>query len=311
MNILFYCEGDDGSMLQALKERLTDHTIYDWNTQSFDKSGIEAAIVWLPPAQFFDGLGNLKTVFALAAGVDQILENPELPPDVLVVRLQDAGMSVQMEEYVLYGVLHAQRHFHEFRSAQLQRQWIHGAGVRPAADFNVGLLGAGALGIQVARRLKANGYAVSCWTRTARTLPEGISGYSGKPQLDSFLSKQSVLVCLLPLTEDTRGILDKTLLDRLPKGAFLINVARGAHLVEEDLLTSLDTGQLSGAMLDVFQTEPLPQTHPFWVHPRITVTPHEAANSLADESVLQILFSIRLLENGQLPPGAVDRMRGY
>lgn len=311
MNILFYCEGDDGSMLQALKERLTDHTIYDWNAQSFDKSGIEAAIVWLPPAQFFDGLGNLKTVFALAAGVDQILENPELPPDVLVVRLQDAGMSVQMEEYVLYGVLHAQRHFHEFRCAQLQRKWIHGAGVRRAADFKVGLLGAGALGMQVARRLQANGYAVSCWTRTARKLPEGISGYSGKPQLDSFLSTQSALVCLLPLTEDTRGILDKTLLDRLPKGAFLINVARGDHLVEEDLLTSLDTGQLSGAMLDVFQTEPLPQTHPFWVHPRITVTPHEAANSLANESVLQILSSIKLLENGQLPPGAVDRMRGY
>lgn len=314
MNFLFYCQGDDGGMLQAFSDQLTDHTVIDWNSCHLDDSqraSIDAAIVWMPPDDFFDGLCNLSQVYALAAGVDQLLEHPGLPTDAVIVRLQDAGMAAQMSEYVLYGVLHAHRRFKDFRRAQQRREWIHGVNVPSASQVSVGVLGAGALGLQVAVRLQLNGYPIRCWTRTQRSMPEGIGLAVGHAELDCFLAESQVLVCLLPLTDETRGILNRSLFDKLPKGAFIINVARGAHVVDEDLISALDVGQLSGALLDVFHTEPLPAEHPFWDHPQILITPHEAANSLVDASVKQTLSSIRQLELGELPPGVVDRARGY
>lgn len=301
-------------MLRAFAEQLKDHKIIDWNSSHLDDSaraGIDAAIVWMPPDNFFDGLCNLSRVFALAAGVDQLLEHPGLPTDVEIIRLQDAGMALQMSEYVLYGVLHAHRRFKDFRLAQQQRQWIHGVKVPSASQISVGILGAGALGLQVALRLQVNGYPIRCWARTRRSMPEGIGLAVGTAELDCFLAESQVLVCLLPLTDVTRGILNRSLFEKLPKGAFIINVARGAHVVDEDLISALNSGQLSGALLDVFQIEPLPAEHPFWDHPQILITPHEAANSLVDASVDQTQNSIRQLELGQLPPGVVDRTRGY
>jgi len=317
VNFLFYCEGDDGELFCALRDALrsaggqhTIHNAHDPKTR-IDRSSIDAAVVWQPPSDFFNGLSNLEHVFAVAAGVDQLLLHPGLESHVKIIRLEDAGMAVQMAEYVLYGVLRAQRHFHEFDVAQKCQKWIHGLPVRAAADTRIGILGSGTLGSVVAHRLVLNGYPVSCWSRTPKTLGDGIECVHGDPALPQLLARSDVLVCLLPLTSDTRGILDSNLLNKLPRGAFLINCARGAHLEEDDLLAALDTQQLSGAMLDVFNIEPLPSEHPFWLHDRILVTPHEAARSLVAESVDQIIRSVKQVQDGHVPAGLVERSRGY
>ena len=318
MNILFYCEGDDGQrMLDGLQAALTklpgQHTIYNGHdiNISIQRESIDAAVVWQPPPDFFDNLPALENVFALAAGVDQLLLHPGLPAHVSIIRLEDAGMAQQMAEYVLYGVLRAQRHFHLFDAAQRQSNWIDGLPVRAAQDLHVGILGTGVLGTAVASRLVLNGYTVSGWSRTAKPPRNGIRDVYGLDALPGMLARCDVLVCLLPLTVETRGILNRSLFSQLPRGAFLINCARGAHLIEQDLLHALQTEHLSGAMLDVFDVEPLPQDHPFWDNPRILVTPHEAARSLITQSVEQVMHSIRQVENGDKPEGLIERSRGY
>ncbi|MFK7993515.1 MAG: 2-hydroxyacid dehydrogenase [Granulosicoccus sp.] len=317
MNFLFYCQGDDGQMLSAFRQALKtppfSHTLLDAREtiSEDDRSSISAAIVWMPPDDFFDGLTNLTHVYAMAAGVDQLLKHPALPDNVKLIRLQDAGMASQMAEYVLYGTLHAQRNFHEFDVAQRQAKWVHGLPVRRSEDTRVGILGAGILGFAVASRLVLNGYPATCWSRTFKTPPTGVCQVHGADALPQFLANTDVLVCLLALTEETQGILNAQLFSQLPCGAFIINCARGKHLVDVDLLNAIDDGQLSGALLDVFHHEPLPDTHPFWKHPRIIVTPHEAARSLIDESVAQIMRSIGQVENGQKPDGLIDQSRGY
>ncbi len=220
-------------------------------------------------------------------------------------------MAVQMAEYVLYGVLRAQRNFHEFDVAQQQSQWVHGLPVRSATDVRVGILGAGVLASTVAARLVLNGYPTTCWSRTPKILPEGISNVHGTGTLTGFLPQCDVLVCLLALTDQTNGILNSSLFALLPHGAFVINCARGQHLVDVDLLNTLDENHLSGAMLDVFHHEPLAGNHPFWDHPRIVITPHEAARSLEHESVDQIMRSITQVDRSETPDGLVDRSRGY
>lgn len=317
MNFLFFCQGDDGQMMRAFRQALQthpySHTLIDGHDTAveFDRSSIDAAIVWLPPDDFFDGLNNLTHVYAMAAGVDQLLRHPSLPDNIQLIRLQDAGMAPQMAEYVLYGTLRAQRNFHEFEVAQRQSTWSHGLPVRRCTDTRVGILGAGVLGSAVASRLVLNGYPTTCWSRTSKAMPQGINNVHGTEVLADFLAGCDVLVCLLALTESTRGILNQSLFNQLPRGAFIINCARGQHLVDVDLLNAIDEGQLSGALLDVFHHEPLANNHPFWTHPRIVVTPHEAARSLEDESVEQIMRSIGQVEQGVQPDGLVDRSRGY
>lgn len=317
MNFLFYCQGDDGEMLKAFSEALQtppfSHTLINGQdpSQAIDRASIDAAIVWLPPDDFFDGLVNLTHVYAMAAGVDQLLKHPGLPDNIQLIRLQDAGMATQMAEYVLYGTLRAQRNFHEFDVAQHQAKWLHGLPVRSSKDTRVGILGAGVLGAAVASRLVLNGYPTTCWSRTPKALPSGVSNVHGTDALADFLTHCDVLVCLLALTDSTRGILNGSLFTQLPRGAFIINCARGQHLVDVDLLNAIDEGQLSGAMLDVFHHEPLAANHPFWTHPRILMTPHEAARSLVDESVTQIMRSIGQVESGNEPDGLIDRSRGY
>jgi glyoxylate/hydroxypyruvate reductase A len=317
VNFLFFCEGDDGQMFAALRDALQridgHHTIHNGHDAdvSLDRSTIDAAIVWQPPADFFNDLSSLGYVFALAAGVDQLLLHPGLEPRVKIIRLEDAGMAEQMAEYVLYGTLRAQRHFHEFDVAQKHQKWNHGIAVRSAESTHIGILGSGTLGSAVAQRLVLNGYSVSCWSRTPKSLGKGIQCVHGDQALPQLLAVSDVLVCLLPLTNATRGILDRNLFDKLPRGAFVINCARGAHLVEKDLLEALDGEQLSGAMLDVFNTEPLPPDHAFWQHDRILITPHEAARSLVFESVNQVISSVEQLRSGLVPTGLVERSRGY
>ena len=307
MSILFYCEGDhDDSFLKAFQERLPDHTINVW-PECPDKSSITTAIVWKPPADFFNGLDSLQHVLSIAAGVDHLLDHPCLPDNADVVRLADAGMAQLMAQYVLYGVLHAHRKMHELRDAQQATTWLESFSILPAEQFRVGILGAGELGSIVAQRLIQNDYPVSCWSRT----PKDIPSVKHHTDLDELLPTVNALVCLLPLTPHTKHILNASLFAKLPQGAFIINPGRGDHLAEDDLIPALDSGQISGALLDVFSVEPLQQPHAFWQHPNIMVTPHIAAQTPANHAVQQITASIALLEQGKKPRGLVDRHRGY
>lgn len=307
MSILYYCEGDhDNSILKAFQQCLPEHTISVW-PDCPDKASITTAIVWKPPADFFNGLGSLQHVLSIAAGVDHLLDHPGLPDNVNVVRLADAGMAQLMAQYVLYGVLHAHRKMHELRNAQSSTLWLESFSIVPAEQFRVGILGAGELGSVVAKRLMQNDYPVSCWSRTPKTIP----GVKHHTDLDELLPTVNALVCLLPLTPHTKHILNASLFAKLAQGTYIINPGRGDHLAEADLIPALDSGQIGGALLDVFSTEPLPSSHPFWQHDNILVTPHVAAQTPTNHAVQQITDSIALLEQGKKPRGLVDRQRGY
>ncbi|MCL4167025.1 UNVERIFIED_CONTAM: hypothetical protein GTU68_051282, partial [Idotea baltica] len=245
------------------------------------------AIVWQPPAEFFDGLINLNHVLSIAAGVDHLLTHPGLPKNVDIVRLTDAGMAEPIAKYALYGVLHAQRKMSALAQAQTEKQWRHELAPTPTDEFRVGILGAGELSLVAAKGLYNNGYKVSCWSRRAKTL-ENITHYAGAAGLDQMLPTINALVCLLPLTIETHGILNNALFTKMQKGAYLINPGRGDHLNEEDLLEQLDNGHLSGALLDVFATEPLPAENPLWSHAKVIITPHLAGPTDAAEAVEQI-----------------------
>lgn len=310
--LLFQCEGDtDDQMLGALRAALPEHAIRRWPDEIGCRSDIDQAVVWMPPDDLFDGLGHLSHVHLLAAGTDHLLSHPGLPPTATVLRLEDAGMGEQMAAYVLYGVLHAHRRFVDLATAARQRRWAHDTRVVPAAEHRVGILGAGVLASRVAERLVDNGYPVACWSRGTRCLPAGVAGHVGDAGLDDMLARTDTLVCLLPLTDATRGILARPLFAKLRPGAYLINCARGGHLCETDLSAALDDGQLGGALLDVFQTEPLPDSHPFWQDPRIIVTPHLAAPSQVSGSIEQVAHNVRAIASGRELIGVVDRSRGY
>ena len=266
------------------------------------------AVVWAPPQQFLDEQTALKALFNIGAGVDALLQL-QLPPGVKVVRLDDAGMSVQMAEYVCHAVI---RHFREldgYEADMAQGKWSFRR-PRNRLDFPVGVLGLGALGERVARALRLFEFPVHGWSRSEKTL-EGVVTHHGDEGLDAFLSSSRVLVNLLPLTKDTRDVLNRDTLSRLRRGGYVINVARGAHLVDQDLIDLIDSGHLAGATLDVFRVEPLPQNHAFWTHPKITLTPHTSARTLRTESIAQIAGKIAALERGEAVAGVVDPVRGY
>ena len=276
-----------------------------------DRRDIAYAAVWNPPAELFQSLPALEAVFALSAGVDRLLENPALPASVPLIRLEDAGMADFMAEYVMYGVLHAHRRMPTFAVAAQAREWAHNVSVPVAASCRVGILGAGVLGQHVAKRLVLNGYPVQCWSRGPRSLPPGVSSVHGADALLTMAASSDVLVCLLPLTDSTRGILDRRLFEAMPKDGFVINAARGAHLVDEDLLAAVQSGHLSGALLDVMHEEPASASHPFWDEPRIVTTPHIAAPSPPLASAEQACAALVALRRGDTPPGLVDRASGY
>jgi glyoxylate/hydroxypyruvate reductase len=306
MNITFCCTDTPAEpWLQGLRAALPKASVSLWQPGA---PQADVAVVWAPPQQFLDEQQALKALFNIGAGVDALLKL-RLPPGARVVRLDDAGMAVQMAEYVCHAVI---RHFREFDGYEADvkaGQWSYRK-PRNRQDFPVGVMGLGVLGERVARALLAFDFPVHGWSCTPKAIP-GVCTYSGEVGFDTFLSHSRVLVNLLPLTPDTQDILNRATLERLQPGGYLINVARGAHLVEADLLALLESGHLAGATLDVFRTEPLPAGHPFWTHPHITVTPHTSARTLRDESMAQIAGKIRALEAGQPIAGVVDPVRGY
>jgi glyoxylate/hydroxypyruvate reductase A len=266
------------------------------------------AVVWAPPQQFLDEQLKLKAVFNIGAGVDALLKL-RLSPETRIVRLDDAGMSVQMAEYVCHALIRHFREFDHYEHDVAQGQWSFRK-PRLRSECPVGIMGLGVLGQRVARAVAQFDFPVMGWSRSHKQI-EGVRCFSGVEQLPQFLQMSKVLVCLLPLTDDTRGILNRRNLAQLQSGGYLINVARGAHLVDEDLIALIDSGHLSGAKLDVFRQEPLPESHPFWKHPKISITPHTSARTLRDESIAQIAGKIQAFERGQPVTGVVDRSRGY
>ena len=272
------------------------------------------AVVWAPPQQFIDEQPQLRGLFNIGAGVDALLKL-RVPPTTRIVRLDDAGMSVQMAEYVLHALVRHVREFDRYEADARDGKWSFRK-PRLRRDFPVGVMGLGVLGQRVAKAVAQFEFPVNGWSRSPRQV-EGVQCFSGADGFDDFLAASRVLVCLLPLTPDTRGVLRRETLLKLnagQPGGYLINVARGQHLIEDDLIPLLDDGPLAGATLDVFEVEPLPPAHPFWRHPKITVTPHASARTLREESIAQIAAKIRAVEAGgafDALPGIVDPARGY
>ena len=266
------------------------------------------AVVWAPPQQFIDEQPGLQTLFNIGAGVDALLRL-RLPPSLRLVRLDDAGMGVQMAEYVCHALVRHFREFDAYEAEAREGRWAYRK-PRVRAEFPVGILGLGVLGQRVARAVAGFEFPVLGWSRTPREVP-GVTSFHGAESLPDFLARVRMLVCLLPLTAETAGILNRQTLGQLQPGGYLVNVARGAHLVEEDLIALIDSGHLAGATLDVFRQEPLPADHPFWRHPHITVTPHTSARTLRDETIAQIAGKLRALQRGEPIAGVVDRARGY
>ena len=274
-----------------------------------DKAAIDYALVWHPEPGLLASLPNLKLIVSLGAGVDHILRDPQLPDRIPILRLVDLYMTRAMSEYVTLQVLRLHRQDPAYRAQQAVGEWREHA-QKNAAERTVGILGFGQLGQDAARMLEAIGFDVAGWSRSGRDIP-GFPTYGGATGLDALLARSEILVSLLPMTPETENILDMRLFARLPRGAALVNVGRGRHLVEADLLAALDSRQLSAAVLDVFRDEPLPQDHPFWRHPRIIVTPHVAAETHPPTALPIIAAAIRDFENGLPPPNLVDRLRGY
>ena len=272
-------------------------------------SDIDVALVWKHPQGALANLPNLKLVQSLGAGVDHILLDPELPKNVPVARLIDAELTRQMVEYVILAVLSRHRRIDELRQAQMHSNWQIIQPV-PLSRSRVGLLGLGQIGGAASKILLDLGFSVAAWTRTQR-LVDGIALHHGPEGLASILQTSDILVCLLPLTPKTDGILNATAFRALPDDAYVINVARGAHLIDGDLLTAINKGHLSGAWLDVFSKEPLPPDHPFWTHPKIVVTAHLAGLTIPSSAAHQVIGNLRLVRSGKAPQNLVDPEVGY
>ena len=306
MKITFCCTDTKAEpWLQGLAAVLPGAEISVWQPGA---PQADYAVVWAPPQQFMDEQAGLKALFNIGAGVDALLKL-RLPPRARVVRLDDAGMAVQMAEYVCHAVI---RHFREFDAYEADMavgRWGYRK-PRLRGDFPVGVMGLGVLGERVAKALAQFDFPVNGWSRSPKAI-EGVRGFAGAAQFNDFLAASRVLVNLLPLTPETADVIHRDTLAGLQPGAYVINVARGAHLVEDDLLAAIDSGHVAGATLDVFRTEPLPAGHAFWNHPRITVTPHTSARTLRDESIAQIARKMAAMERGEAVAGVVDAARGY
>ncbi len=312
MVISFYSASDnDSDLLEALHRQLAStsvtHIIEPWSDNT-DPASVVYSISWGAPDNFFNGMKNLRAALSLGAGVDHLTSNPGLPADVPIIRLSDAGMGDKIAEYVLYAALQGHRQFDLYRKQQQQQLWQPLADI-DAANYRVGIMGLGVIGTIIADRLHHSGYQVSGWKRS--TVECAYPLFAGDTELGAFLKDLDLLVAVLPLTDQTHGLIDKRIFAQLPAGARFVNVGRGKQVNESDLLAALDSGQLTAAVLDVCETEPLPDSHPFWTHDAITLTPHVAGPTQIAQSAQQIAESIQLIESGKWPAGLVNRSDGY
>ena len=271
---------------------------------------VDYVFTFRPPHGLLKTFPNLKAVFSLGAGVDGVLSDPDYPRHVPLVRFVDETLSREMAQYCVLHVLMHYRMQRFFDAAQIAREWRQALLPKRPDETRIGILGLGEIGTLTAAWLRDMDFAVAGWSRTRKHV-RGVESFAGAEQLPAFLNRSDILICLLPLTPDTRGILNAKLFAQLPEDAFVINVARGGHLVDADLIAALDSGHLSGAALDVFHTEPLPETSPLWPHPKITVTPHIAAISEPCAAARYVAERIARFERGEKLDNVVDPARGY
>ena len=312
MDIIYYHPTfDTAYWIAELEKRLPGARVREWKPG--DHQHADYALVWHPPVEMLQGR-ELKAVFALGAGVDSILsklrQHPEmLPVSIPLFRLEDTGMGQQMQEYAVSQVLHWFRRFDDYQALKQQARW-QPLDDYPRETFTIGIMGAGVLGAKVAEALQVWGFPLRSWSRSRKAWPQ-VQSFAGAEELGAFLSDTRVLINLLPNTAETAGIINQQLLEQLPDSSYVLNLARGVHVVEDDLLAALDSGKLKGAMLDVFSREPLPAESPLWAHPRVAMTPHVAAVTRPQEAIAYIAGTIGKLERGETVSGQVDRQRGY
>jgi len=308
MKLLFCSHLDDpNEWIPELKREMPDLEIEVWPKVS-DPAAIDAVLVWIPPEQGLAQFPNLKAILSLGAGINQ-LDLKSLPPGVPLARLVDPGLTDGMRDYCAWAVMRYHRSLDEHEANQVRRKWVYKM-APPKSSVCVGVLGLGELGATTAQRLAELGFQVRGWARSPKAI-EGVSCFAGTAGLRDFAGKVNTLICLLPLTEETRGILARPLFEMLPRGARIINVGRGDHLVEPDLLAALESGQIAAATLDVFSREPLPTDHPFWSHPKITVTPHVATFGSAASAAPNVVENLRRAIAGRPLLNQVDIARGY
>jgi glyoxylate/hydroxypyruvate reductase A len=313
-NILLAIMGwDPKGWEQRFRTLAPQHAFRMWPEQVGDPADIHYACVWNPPPGLLAGFPNLKAIFSLGAGTDDLLSDPKLP-DVPVVRVVDSDLTMRMTEYVVLHVLMHHRRQRLYDAQQRERLWREHD--QPAAsEVSVGMMGLGVLGTTAAWMLHRIGFKVVGWSRTQKTLP-GIETFHGPAGLETFLRRSEILVVLLPATPATRGIINLDNLRRLRfsgalRGAYLINAGRGSLQVDADILSALEEGTLSGATLDVFPGEPLSVASPLWDNPKVTITPHNAAPAVPQTIVINVLRQIDRVEFGIALENVVDRERGY
>jgi glyoxylate/hydroxypyruvate reductase A len=304
-------ESDD--WLSLLRARAKGREVISWPEVSSREPSVGFACVWLPPSGLLARLPNLKAIINLGAGVDRLLADPTVP-DVPIARVVHADLTARVTEYVVLHVLMHHRRQRLYDAQQRDRLWR--VRHQPAAsEVTVGIMGLGVIGREAAAALVGLGFRVAGWSRTPKSLP-GIETFHGPAGLDGFLAHTEILVCLLPLTPETEGLLDLSLFRKLKRdgaadGAYLINAGRGPLQIDSDIVAALDEGTLAGATLDVFPHEPLPQHSPLWSHSKITVTPHNAGDISPRVFAPIVLEQIERFERGLPLDNLIDRERGY
>jgi glyoxylate/hydroxypyruvate reductase A len=281
-----------------------------WDDAAVAPADVHYALVWEPDAGRLAAMPNLRLILSTAAGVDHITRDPTWPRHIPLVRMGGDETAQRMGEYVCMAALSLLREFRRVTLAQAARKWDYFENPRCAFDVRVGVMGLGNLGARAAVMLAGLGFQVAGWARSPKALP-GVECYAGAAGRDAFLARSDILVCLLPDTLDTRGAIRAETIAQLPPGAAVINAARGGHVVLTDLVAALDSGHLSGAVLDVFETEPLPEDHPVWSHPRVTVTPHMASLASRRARAHYVADAIATFESGGALRNLYDPDRGY
>ena len=277
---------------------------------AYKPEDVDYALGFRPPPGLFKTLPNVKAIFSLGAGVDGFLADPDFPKHIPLVRFADHTMSREMTHYVVLHTLMHHRTQRMLDQSQKEKYWSQGFLPRKTEMTRVGVLGLGEIGTMAAERLRDLDFVVAGWSRTPKTIP-GVESFAGHEKLGAFLARSDILICLLPLTPDTRHVLNEKTFNLLPNGAFVINAARGGHIKEDDLVAAIDSGHLAGAALDVFETEPLPRTSPLWSHPKIAVTPHIAAMTDPVVASHAVADNIARHIKGEPIGPLVDFSRGY